>query len=266
MLLLRKLFQKLQAFDWKFVILELIIVFIGVYLAFYLNSYQTNLDIAKESEKVYSSLKVELEQIRFMFPGRAVYQRERIAEWDSLQKIKKYELFYDWRFIQPQYDFTTLEYALNLNENTIIDFELYDILTNLYQRIQQLEHAERLITDVALNFQSIPVDSDMNSERIQLRFADNRLNFFRFVKFSRSRADGLEEIAKLTTPCLKIIDQKLSLEKKQMIELDLVVKSLDIVDPDRTDPPKRTLMAIKHQFPNLPAQEIQKIIDQYYKE
>ena len=61
---LTKFFKRLSGvieIKWQFVVVELFIVFIGVYLAFSLNNHQQEQYVKKEGEKVWSSLKLELE-------------------------------------------------------------------------------------------------------------------------------------------------------------------------------------------------------------
>ena len=69
---------------WQLVVVELIIVFVGVYLAFFLNSLQEEKYIQQESEKIWSSLKIELEGIRLAFLVWADNQEEQNMVWDSL--------------------------------------------------------------------------------------------------------------------------------------------------------------------------------------
>ena len=94
--------------------LELLVVFIGVYLAFVFQNISLSKGIAKEQEKVFVSLKKELDYFRIMLPEYADFQAKIIEEWDSLLNLKQIPTFYGWRYIEPQYNFKVIEYAVNL--------------------------------------------------------------------------------------------------------------------------------------------------------
>lgn len=265
MLLIKKLFKQIQQINWRVILLELFIVFVGVYLAFLLSTFKEKQRTRKEADKILTSLKMELEEIRYDFPGRAVYQRSRDAEWDSLWNKNEVGPFYNWRFIQPQYDFTTIEYALNTRETSIIDFTLYDRLTKLYQDIRQLQEYEVRITDISFHFKNIPSNLDKSSEEYMTRRADNRFLFFKFMNLSEMRGKSLDRIATLATNCLEVIDQKLGQRKRLAIEKDIIREQVKLsANSKKPLPPKILLEEIIKTFPHLSEGEIMAIIEEEY--
>ena len=84
---IRKLFNVGDKAKW--LLLELLIVFVGVYLAFLFQSYAEQAKIDKEKEKVLVSLKLELEEFRTSFPRFAEYQEGMVNEWDSLFRVNE---------------------------------------------------------------------------------------------------------------------------------------------------------------------------------
>ncbi|MEL7118970.1 MAG: hypothetical protein AAFO07_06000, partial [Bacteroidota bacterium] len=173
--LLQRISQFLTQRRFQAILLELVIVFIGVYLAFLLNSYQENQKSQKEADKILSTLKIELEYFRIQFPGRATYQYDERMKWDSLAKEDSYIQFYNWRYVQPQYDYSILEYALNTQENSIVDFELYTSLSQLFERIKQLENMEITITNIGLEYRDV---SNRITNIEELKSFRERVQFF----------------------------------------------------------------------------------------
>ena len=263
MLIIKDLLKNLKKISWQVIALELFIVFLGVYLAFVFSNYQEQQKIDKESDKLLASLKVELEYIRLRFPGMGAYQKSLNKELDSIWAAGETSAYYKWRFIQPQYDFTTLEYALETHESSIVNFELYKSLTNIYRRISQLKHTELLVTEVAARYQSVD-DSFKKYPEIELqRIADNRMNFYRFIEFNKIRANTLADIGQLSNDCLAIINQKLGSKKQIELEKKLIKEGLEDFIPDEKPPKEELLKMIKTNFEKLSVQDIEEILKDY---
>ena len=116
-------------------------VFVGVYMAFLFQQYAENQKLDKEKEKVLMSLKAELDDFRSNFPRYAKYQDGINKEWDSLFSVQEIGDFYSWRYLEPQYNYKVVEYALNQQATDIINFELYYELSQLHSYLKRLEHA-----------------------------------------------------------------------------------------------------------------------------
>lgn len=254
----------MKKIGWNIILLELFIVFIGVYLAFLLSNFRDNQHTQQEADRILTSLKVELEAIRYQFPGRADYQRDLNTEWDSIWNAVSYNDFYNWRYIQPQYDFTTLEYALNTRENAIIDFTLYDKLTDIYQTIQQLSEVETRITDIGFQYRNIPDGLDQESQEYRIRRADNRLLFYKFRMLGESRANNLNWIAEKAVEALAVVDNKLRPKKREAIELDILASRLPNIDPEKEYPVSFIYKEVTSFFPALDTIKIKQTLEEYY--
>ncbi len=161
----------------KWLILELLIVFVGVYLAFLFQSYSEQAKIESEKRKVLVSLKLELEEFRTSFPRFADYQEGMVKKWDSLFKINELDSYYTWRYLEPQYNFKVIEYAINQEGTDVIDFELYESLSKLHAEIKQLEQAERYMTQIGFDHKNIPLSLNESSEQYRIMANQNRFNF-----------------------------------------------------------------------------------------
>ena len=216
----RRLFKISDKLKW--ITLELVIVFIGVYLAFLLQTFNESRKEQKEAEKVYTALKYELEYFRVKLPGMAVYSRNQRRDLRKIYREGNYNFFGNWRFIAPQYQYGIVEYASNLQNNNIVDFQLYDELQDLYNFIQRLEHAESLIMEISQKYQAIPDGLSKSSETYQLRYADNMTNFNRYITFVADRANNLTMVARSAQRCLDVINPRLDAKKRKEIEAALI--------------------------------------------
>ncbi len=264
---LTKFFKRLSGtieIKWQLVVVELCIVFFGVYLAFLLNSHQQEQYVKQEGEKVWSSLKLELEAIRFSFPIWVEYQKSQNEKWDSLFANQEVGKFYTWRYIQPQYDFTTIEYALSTRESSIVDFDMYKKLTELNQNIQMLRHSEELMTETGFKYKNIHSKLPKTSKEYLQLTADNRLYFFKFIDFSKIRVNIMNRIVLSVIDQLEIIDEKLGPEKSLELEKSFIQKQIIVLADNAT--PEEILARIKEVFPDLSDQQIKNIYDAAHKE
>ncbi|GAB5524073.1 MAG: hypothetical protein Roseis2KO_19450 [Roseivirga sp.] len=238
----------------KWVLLELLIVFVGVYLAFVLQAYSETQKNKKEQEKVLVSLKLELEAFRISFPGFADFHQNVVDDWDSLFAAKKVGNFFSWRYLEPQYNFSVLEYALNTQGSEIISFELFESLSELYQDIKRLEHAERLITEMGHYYKIMPAgvgEDDLEGRKIS---AENRLYFYKVIGYSKDRIGILKRVASLSVDILEILNNQLGTERARAVNLEFIRKYHDRV------PDKEYLREFRDQyFPDITEEELMQI-------
>lgn len=217
---IRKLFDIGDKAKW--LILELLIVFVGVYLAFVFQEYAEENKLSQEKEKVLMSLKSELEEFRISFPGFADYQQARLDEWDSLFDAQETATFYNWRYLEPQYNFKIIEYALDQKGTEVISFELYTELSRLHSFIKRTEHAERRMTDFGDKYNLIPNSLAEDDKDRRIMAAQNRIYFYKFMGAARDRTGNLIRIAEMSEDILAYVDQQLGAEKKREAELNLL--------------------------------------------
>ena len=230
-MLFGKLFKNSK--NARFLFLELLMIFVGVYLAFLFQNYSEQKKVDKEKEKVLMSLKLELENFRTSFPRFANFQKEKNAEWDSIFDARETANFYTWRYLEPQYNFQVIEYALDQERTEVVNFELYDRLAKLYSSIKRLEHAERMMTEHGQRYRNVFDSWSKESAEYKARTADNRFNFYKFLVAATDRAENLERIAKTSGDILGYINTELGPEKTREAEINLLYSYLEArVDRD----------------------------------
>lgn len=222
---IRKLFNVGDKAKW--LLLELLIVFVGVYLAFLFQSYAEQAKIDKEKEKVLVSLKLELEEFRTSFPRFAEYQEGMVDEWDSLFRINELGVYYTWRYLEPQYNFNVIEYAINQEGTDVLDFDLYESLSKLHAEIKQLEQAERYMTEIGFAHVNIPKSLDRGSQQYSIMYNQNRFNFFKFIDFARMRANSLRRVSKRSKEIVVRINDVLGENKTKEVDFMLLENYLD---------------------------------------
>ena len=237
---------------WFWPFIDLVVVIIGVYVAFLMQSSAAVKNDQREQIKVYSALKMELETMRVGFPRFAQ------SNIDFLNERKDLEFFdiSDWRFIEPQYGYQIIEYSINIQNTDIIDFEMYNELQQLYVGIRQLEHVERLLTEVSADYQYlIPELNESHPVNLE-RKANNRSRMRRFRMFLSGRVGNLNRSSKKAEKILLSINERLGqdltkeIERKFMSEISHILSEEEAVQ----------LGAI--YFPNFTKEEIIEILHQ----
>ena len=217
-------FSILKGLSAKQILIDLLVVVCGVYMAFYLSDSSEQFKINKRSERTLRSLKIELEQMRVFFPGQAGYMNSEIQRWDSLYQEGQWIDYYNWRYLQPQYNYTVLEYAINERETDVLDFTLYKSLLDLYRNIRQLEESERYMTELGLEY-TIGVFQPSDDPAIQRLRDQNLFHFLKFIGFARDRASSLMQVADLATISLDQINKKFS--KRELV--DITVEMIQVL-------------------------------------
>lgn len=253
---IRKLFKIKDKAKWLF--LELVVVFIGVYLAFLFQSYNENQKIDREKEKVYSALKFELEYFRIVLPGRASYMRTELTNWRALQRKGEYPDFSLWVFLEPQYGYEIIEYAMNLENTDVIDFKLYNSLVSVFTNIKLIEHGEAEMMDMSQRYLAIPQALSKNSDTYRKMSAENKLNFSRFLLFSSSRAENLVDLADKSKGCLNVLNELMDPELRKEVEEGLIRTRIE----DFASNVEEAKEVVKSYFPDFTDREIEKIYNE----
>ena len=242
---------------WAWAFVDLLVVIIGVYIAFLIQSSAAEKKEKKEQEKVFTALKFELEQFRLQMPGMSSYVKDRVEEHLAVRQGGDYSNFSDWRFIQPQYSYQIIEYAISLQNSEIIDFELYDALQKLHTEIKKLEHSESLIMEVSMKYQSMPSGLSKSEPLYQLTWANNFDNFERFITFMNDRARVLQAVADESKSALPIINKKLGPEKTKEIEKQFILSHSERVESE-----DQAVAYVKQIFPDFTEEEVRELYRQ----
>ncbi|MEQ9465959.1 MAG: hypothetical protein RLN88_01035 [Ekhidna sp.] len=242
---------------WTWAFVDLLVVIIGVYIAFLIQSSAAAEKDKKEQEKVFTALKFELEHFRLQMPGMSGYVNSEVEKYMATIKSGDYSNFTDWRFIQPQYSYQIIEYAISIQNTEIINFELYDALQKLFVEIKKLEHAESLIMETSMRYQTIPEGLPKTDPLYQMTWANNYDNFGRFITFMNDRARVLQAIADASQATLPIINEKLGEEKTREIEKQFILSNASKVKNE-----DQAVALVKRIFPDFTEEEVRELYRQ----
>jgi hypothetical protein len=181
-------------------LLDLTIVITGVTVAFLLSNWSNQKNERAERAKILSSLRGELVEMQKFFPGMATYQAKMSKTWDSLHNLGLYSDFHHYYYLQPQHNYTVIEYAINTRNSEIVNFRLHEQLLLLYKYIKMLEESEVYMTQIALQYR--PDDGNR-----QLREA-NLFLFHRFIGFSKNRTNFILAANEVAVDIKTIIDDE----------------------------------------------------------
>jgi hypothetical protein len=181
--------------------LDLIIVITGVTVAFLLNNWSTQKSEQAERIKVLNGLQRELKIMQEHFPSMADYQTKMSKSWDSLHSLGKHSDFHHYYYLQPQHNYSVIEYAINTRNSAIVDFQLHEQLLLLYKHIKMLEESEVYMTRIALEYRPKEADSQASQASLFL--------FDRFIGFSRNRAATIRAANSVALKILEMIDEKI---------------------------------------------------------
>jgi hypothetical protein len=186
---------------------ELLVVFLSISVAFALNNWNESKKENLEKLKVLRSLQNELLFISDLFPEMAEYQKMINKEWDSLMHQGSLSDFYNYWYLQPQYNYSVLEYAIATRNSRIVGFELHEELLKIYNDFIRLEEAETYMTNIALEYQPVP-----EKEKEKLIAERNKFLFQKFMVYGKTRARLLREISELSDEISPIITKQLNNE------------------------------------------------------
>lgn len=238
---------------WAWAIVDLVVVVIGIYIAFLLQSTNAINNDRKEQIKVYSALKMELETMRIGFPR---FAQSNIDFLNQHQDVEIFDIS-GWRFIEPQYGYQIIAYAINIQNTEIIDFEMYSELQQLFVGIKQLEHMERLLTEVAGEYQYSISELDQSHPLNLERNANNQSRMTRFKMFLRGRAGNLNRNSKKATEILPRINKLLGPSISKEVEAKFIHKNLTWIESE-----EEVVELVTQFFPDFSEKEIIEIYRQ----
>ena len=182
-------------------VIELIIVFVGVYSAFYLNTYNQEKQEQENRQKVLIALSEEIGDLGKTFGGIASYQ----AKFNLLVE-EKYEQNLDLpeieplRFVAPQYSLEVLDNALRSNTFEVLDLALHIELARYYRDTRMLMDVEEKITELSQDYVFL-VDASAEAKRKQYSWS---------IKYLKDRENILTRLSHSSPALVEKIKSRLA--------------------------------------------------------
>ncbi|MDW3193459.1 MAG: hypothetical protein R8G66_13885 [Cytophagales bacterium] len=235
--------------------IDLLIVIIGVYCAFLIQQSAEQRKDNESRDRVLTALKFELETFRFTMSR---VNRSMIARTERLEKIQargSYSNYSKFRFIEPQYDYQAIEYALNMQDIAIVDFELTEALQTLWVQIKRVEHVEQLLTATSEKYRSIPPGLDQKSNEYQLLWSENIDHFSWYIFYMNDRASTSEQVVIAANAALSVLNDQLGEQKRLASEYEIIQKRIHQVASSEDE----AVGLAKVFYPHIPEEDIRKI-------
>lgn len=138
----------------------------------------------------------------------------------------------------------------------VIDYDLHSAISEVYQELIKLKHAEELMTDLAMKYQAIPAES-ADLPQIRLASHNNLLNFRRFIDRANDRLTILRRVADISSSVLPLINDQFTPDQLKEIELTLIGNQVQVTTEQQIH---QYIPLLQQYFPNLTAEEIQKAL------
>ncbi|WP_395373301.1 hypothetical protein [Marinicella sp. W31] len=163
---LKRMKSGFKGFSLMSFLVDLIVVFIGVYLAFIFAEYQQDQQRHKETQKVIGLLQIGVSRLESSFNG-AVGFHERFDENFSAQLEAEVIPHFGFQtYVAPQYPIDQIKYIITSESYDVFDLDLYVWLTEYSNAIQRIMYVEEKIVQMSDRYQPLPPESDPAYARI----------------------------------------------------------------------------------------------------
>ncbi len=173
------------------VILELIIVAAGVYLAFSIDQYQKDRAFEARRLKVFSILQQAAELYEKKFADRVLWHNSYNQEFSDKLAQGTIPYFGNFRYISPQYPVEAFNDALKTQNLDVYDLELYLTITEFSTGVSQLVYVEQKITDISEQYRKI---ADPGNAQLA---ADQKIIAEWFLQYMNDRKNVAGRLSKL---------------------------------------------------------------------
>lgn len=186
--------KRIKAINFLQLFLDLLIVFIGVTLAFIFTNYQQNKLLKEDTQQMISLLEVGLVQYEQLFGGFVQYHEnynEQFRESLDSGVIPDYS---DVTYPAPQYPIDVIRYILTNESYELVDPEFYVKLTQFSTALQQLMYTEEKLVQTAEKFEEL---SWQNGSQEKLRESQFEIaaRYLRYLEIRKNRSLELRDQA-----------------------------------------------------------------------
>jgi len=186
---------KLKSVNYLQLFLDLLIVFVGVTLAFVFTNYQENKKLEQDTRQMISLLKVGLVEYEQLFEGFVIYHENYNANFKEQLEEGMIPDFGDVTYPAPQYPIDVISYILTNESYELVDPEFYVKLTQFSTAFQQLMYTEEKLVQKAEKFEEL---SWQNVSQEKLREGQFEIGnrYLRYLEIRKNRSLELRDKAK----------------------------------------------------------------------
>ncbi len=186
-------------------LLELVIVFVGVYLAFVLTEYQEDRQRERRTERIVQVLDLGLQRYEQVFGAMVQYHDRENAALRELLEAGGLPDFGDVYYPAPQYPMDVIDYIVTEEAFRVFDVDYYVGLIGFTNAVQRLMYIEEKLVGVAARYQPLPPADDPDHARVA---REQRQLAQRYLGYMERRRNTAEELRTLSAGLLKQLEPR----------------------------------------------------------
>ncbi len=200
---LRKFGQRLRALSGPALLAELVIVFLGVYLAFLLSNFQAEKQEAADRTRVLTLIQLGVRQYGELFAGMAEYHENANATFREELASGTIPDYGETIFLAPQYPIEAIRYILTNASYDLFNIDVYVPLIEYLSRIQRLMYVEEKLVELSERYMPLPPPSDPSYAHVQREQQQYARRYLLYLDRRKILAADLANRARQLDPLLE---------------------------------------------------------------
>lgn len=176
-------------------LLELAVVFLGVYLAIVFEDRQRRAERLDERAKVAALMIEGAGSLGSMFAGIRSYHESRNPEFLATLNAGEIPDFSGYRYVAPQYPMDLTQYAIGDRSAQLFDVEVYLLLSGFANQLQRIMYVEERLTEISAEYTPLPPQDHPQRVVVEARQRELAERFYIFLEDRRKIAAEISERA-----------------------------------------------------------------------
>ncbi len=188
--------ERLRAAKPGKILLELLIVFVGVYAAFMLNNYQAERQAVRDRGHVIELLRVGLDRYEQLFGG--FVQRHENINPQFRAALDRSELpeFGDAFYPAPQYPIEMIDHLVTEQSYGVFSVDVYVPLISFQNALRRLMYVEEKLVQLSAASEPLPPADHADRAWAQARQKQRAERYYAYLEIRKRTSQELVERAK----------------------------------------------------------------------
>ena len=199
---LKRIKSGFKGFGFMGFFVDLIVVFIGVYLAFIFAEYQQDLQKQKETKKIISLLQIGVSRLEGSFSGAVGYHEQYAENFTTSLETGEIPHYGFQTYVAPQYPIDVIKYISTSESYELFDLDLYVLLTEYSGAVQRIMYVEKRIVELADKYQPLPAETD---PQYQQMYRQQLHNAKRYLQYMNMRGEIAGRLATMSAALNKML-------------------------------------------------------------
>lgn len=177
-------------------LLELVIVFLGVYLAFLFSSHKEQQRTDAELDRVMALMQVGLDRYEELFEGFALRHETKNAEFLAQLENNEIPVFYETYYAAPQYPVDVINFVLTREGYDVFSLDFYVPLTSFAHAIQRIMYVENKLVELGERYRVLPPQNAPNYAAVFNEQLILARQYYRYLEMRKTIAKDLANQAR----------------------------------------------------------------------